>query len=78
MLTTLQIAHNRLRTAEDIEELAHCPKLRLLSPPAHTLCFTVCQDRTGVFKGGKTALAKLRGPLMCKYNPTKLLISRGK
>ena len=31
VLTTLQIAHNRLRTAEDIEELAHCSKLRYIS-----------------------------------------------
>ena len=30
VLTTLQIAHNRLRTAEDIEELAHCSKLRYI------------------------------------------------
>ena len=28
LLSTLQIAHNKLKTAEDIEELAHCPSLR--------------------------------------------------
>ena len=27
MLTSLQIAHNRLSTAADIEELVHCPKM---------------------------------------------------
>ena len=28
LLNTLQIAHNKLKTAQDIEELAHCPSLR--------------------------------------------------
>ena len=28
LLSTLQIAHNKLKTAQDIEELAHCPSLR--------------------------------------------------
>ena len=30
VLTSLQIAHNRLSTATDIEELVHCPKLRYI------------------------------------------------
>ena len=30
LLSTLQIAHNKLKTAQDIEELAHCPSLRYL------------------------------------------------
>ena len=29
VLKSLQIAHNNLHTAEDIDELIHCPSLRL-------------------------------------------------
>ena len=28
VLSTLQVAHNKMRTASDIEELIHCPNLR--------------------------------------------------
>ena len=32
LLSTLQVAHNKLKTADDIKELIHCPSLRYTQP----------------------------------------------